>query len=225
MNVRVISSCTNEKAVETADQLTTHDFEKGHEHVMMRERELMKQMLPSEQMYTGQQHVRVMRGIQACAAKSRDMIVDLFILSAGYGLIPGSRAIAPYNSTFQGMSPKCIAKLADQLDVPNAFRTVISAKFDLCLILLGADYLRACRLDSTIRLGGPTIAFCSGPSAAKYSAIEGLRTVRLPHSGSKNIWLKGEYASRLLRQLSSGAVNPSAAMDPQFDLLAHLDGL
>lgn len=219
MRILVVSSCTGDKARQTEGQLTIADFEKGREHVQQREQSLREHMLPCEQMYTGQQHVRLMAGIRACSSQA---LVDLYILSAGYGLIQSGRCIAPYNCTFQGMKGKAIDKLADQLDIPTSFRMVAAAECDLTVLLLGAEYLRACRLDTTIRLGSPTVAFCSGASAGKLPGIQNLRAVPLPHSGSKNIWLKGEYASRLLRQISCGAVNPSEVLDSKFDLLGYL---
>ncbi len=69
MRIVVITSCTGEKAVTHERALTLEDFQKGPEHVKARERELASFMKPAEALYTGQQHVRLMRGIKAFCFK------------------------------------------------------------------------------------------------------------------------------------------------------------
>ena len=59
------------------------EFRQGKEKVAEREKELADYLVSAEEMYTGQQHVRLMRGIEAIG---RDK-VDLNILSAGYGFL------------------------------------------------------------------------------------------------------------------------------------------
>ena len=93
MRVLVISSCTGEKAVETDQQLVWDDFKSGRAHVATREKELGDFCRKAGEMYTGEQHVRLMREIEALRSK-KGLQVDLHILSAGYGLL-GVGAWAP----------------------------------------------------------------------------------------------------------------------------------
>lgn len=44
--------------------------------------------------------------------------IDLWILSAGYGLILGSQEIVPYECTFQGMKTAELREWAAYLQVP-----------------------------------------------------------------------------------------------------------
>jgi queuine tRNA-ribosyltransferase-like protein len=210
MRIVVITSCTGEKVVEHENQLTLADFQKGPEHVQARERDLKQLMRPAEALYSGQQHVRLMRGVQAyrdkCSEKGTGSTLDLHVLSAGYGLVPGDRELAPYEATFTGMKAKELRSWAATLEIPATIRSTLAQPFDLALILLGEAYLKACDLDETIVLGGPAVVFCSSKMAAKLPRLAGMTVVPLSTADTKRfscglIGLKGELAHRLLRQI------------------------
>ncbi len=54
-------------------------------------------------MYTGWQHLYLMRGVDRLRRAFGDDFVDLRIVSAGYGLIAADREICPYDVTFSKM--------------------------------------------------------------------------------------------------------------------------
>ena len=58
------------------------------------------------------------------------------------------------------MGKAALRKWADTLGVPTAFRKAVAGPYDLALVLLGDDYLDACALDASVKLGGPTLLFC-----------------------------------------------------------------
>jgi cytoplasmic iron level regulating protein YaaA (DUF328/UPF0246 family) len=99
MQIRVITSCTGEKSVSSPDQLALEDFRQGDAHVRAREAVLGDIRSPAEDLYTGLQHQRLMRGIRA-AREETSIEVDLRILSAGYGLVSADQKLAPYEATF-----------------------------------------------------------------------------------------------------------------------------
>ena len=206
MKVLVITSCTGEKAVETTNDLTLADFRQGATHVEARESALAEHLLPAEQMYTGMQHQRLMRGVQV-ARQSCHLDVDLHILSAGYGLIPAHRIIAPYETTFAGMRTAELAQWGAQLHVPTDLRALLAAPYDLALILLGEDYLKACAIDAHLALAGPTIFFCSGGSSKQIPQVSHAHRVPLGNAHARAfscglVGLKGEIAARILERLS-----------------------
>lgn len=106
MRLLVITSCTGEKAVTSADQLRLDDFRQGATHIAQRERALADLCLPAEQLYTGLQHQRLMSGVRALREQARDVTLDLWVLSAGYGLVPAARKLAPYEATFANLGRK-----------------------------------------------------------------------------------------------------------------------
>ena len=191
-------------------------------------------MTPAEFLYSGQQHVRLMRGVRAFRDSSREEgrhgLLDLQILSAGYGLVPGDRKIAPYECTFQGMKSKELRAWADQLGIPSAIRGLLATPYDLALINLGDSYLEACNLGTDVKLGGPTILFCGTTAAKRLPRLDRLRIVTLSNPQAKRfscglVGLKGEVSGRLLERM---ALEPAATLrefvDPTVDVLDTLDG-
>ncbi|SIO63277.1 tRNA-guanine family transglycosylase [Singulisphaera sp. GP187] len=232
--ILVVTSCTGEKLVETNGALTLDDFQQGGDHLAQRERSLCEFMTPAETLYTGQQHVRLMRGVRAFRDNSREVSrkdnLELWVISAGYGLIPGDRKIAPYECTFQGMRTKALRSWADQLGVPAAIRKLLARPFDLALINLGDAYLEACHLGPDVTLGGPTILFCGTTAAKRLPRLDQLRVVTLSNPQAKRfscglVGLKGEVSGRILERM---AQEPEAmlrqSVDPMIDVLDILDG-
>lgn len=213
MKVLVVSSCTGQKRVSSDRGLTLDDFRLGQEHIAKREAELSDLLTPAEEMYAGQQHIRLMRGIESyrdAVHTDRLAELDFWILSAGYGLVPSSQRLAPYDATFAGMGKRELRRWSSHLGVPDAMREVLKKDYDLGLVLLGDAYLDACDLDSGVHLGGPTIVFCSPGAIDRLPQIEGLRPVALTNAEARRyscglVALKGQMASRILVGLACDA--------------------
>lgn len=224
MKVLVITSCTGEKAFNLENQLVLRDFQLGPAHVAEREVELRDYLLPARKLYTGLQHQRLMRGVEALATK---IDLELRILSAGYGLVEGDRELAPYETTFATMKPAEIKAWSNVLGVPQAIREALANPFDLCLVLLGDDYLAACQLDSSVTLGGPTILFCGKAAEKKLPDLAGLNKVILSNADAKRfscglVGIKGELASRALELIGSADDGLERLTTKGVDVLALL---
>ncbi len=231
MRILVITSCTGEKAVTSEEALKRDDFARGGKHLKQREKDLKDRMLPAEDLYTGQQHVRLIRGIQAIRQSKNGSgsppDLDLWVLSAGYGLVPGDRKLAPYECTFQGMKTQELQDWATKLNVPKQFRKLVQQDYDLGLILLGDQYLSACQIDETVSFGGPTLLFCGSTVAARLPTVPQLRPVILSNPEATAfscglVGLKGEVASRLLKQLAQGAISLEETINAEPDFLSRL---
>lgn len=227
MRLLIITSCTGEKSVTHERALTLEDFRKGPEHVARRERALQDLLTPAEDLYTGQQHVRLMRGIRALRENERDagpIELSLWILSAGYGFVPGEQKLAPYEATFQGMKAKELRTWAGRLRIPAKFREIVAETYDLGLVLLGDSYLEACSLDPVVRLGGPTILFCGGSAASRLPAISQLRSTLLGNAQARRfscglVGLKGQIVGRLLARVAASPEVVASLRDPDTDAL------
>jgi len=227
MRIVVITSCTGEKSVESPEALTLEDFQQGSKHVQAKEKALSSLLTPAEDLYTGQQHVRLMRGVHSFREKAPEQTLDLFVLSAGYGVVKGEQKLAPYEATFATMKKGPLRDWADQLKVPQAFREVVEAPYDLALILLGDDYLDACQLDDQIQLGGPTILFCGGNTFKKLPKIKNLHAIPLTNQEAKRfscglVALKGDLAAQALSHLAEGKEGLESLLHTD-DLLSSLD--
>lgn len=214
--------------MEDEHALTLEDFRRGATHVQERERQLKAKLTAAEDLYSGMQHARLMRGIEA-ARRQAGLDVDLHIVSAGYGLVPGSRKLAPYEATFIGMKKAEARAWAKQLDLAADARALLAQPYDLGLVLLGDDYLAALALDETVKLGGPTLLFCGKASAARLRVLDGLRPVVLANKDATRfacgmVGLKGELASRVLERLASDPSQLAILVAPSGDLLDALAG-
>jgi hypothetical protein len=226
LRILIITSCTGEKRVKDPHGLTPQDFRKGRKHIEARERELKALMSPAKNLYTGEQHIRLMRGIQALTAARPGTTVELRILSAGYGLISGERKIAPYEMTFNGMGKAELQAWSNELGIQGAIRAALAEPFDLGLLLLGEQYLAAANLSADLKVGGPLVAFCGKPSVPKLAAMAGVRPVQLANKDAKlfscgMVGLKGELAKRILERIADG-VGPQDVLG-QVDLLSWIE--
>jgi hypothetical protein len=228
VRVVVVTSCTGEKAVEHRRALTLGDFQRGPAHVAAREAELAALLTPAEALYSGQQHVRLMRGVERFRAAAGAPALELRILSAGYGLVEGGRRIAPYEATYAKLGAKALAAWARKQGTPEAIREALRAPYDLALLLLGDAYLSACALTADVAVGGPTLLLCGEAARRRLPRMANVRVVPLGNQDAKRfsaglVALKGELAARVLERLSASAELLQALRDPAFDLLGHLD--
>jgi hypothetical protein len=183
--------------------------------------------VPAEQLYTGQQHRRLMQGIHHYRAAGEPAgPLDLHIVSAGHGVLPGHQPVSTYDETFVGLTRHEVVSRAQALRIPDTVRELLARPRRLALVLLGEDYLRACALDGGVLLGAPTLAFTSPNAGARLPEMDRLRTVALHNREARRfrcglIGLKGELAGRLLRQLAQDPEDMPSLEDT--DLLSWLE--
>jgi len=205
MKISIITSCTGLKTVSVPNQLTQDDFAKGESHVRSREAELAECMRPAGMLYAGEQHVRLMRGVQS--AREQGAKVSISILSAGYGVVEEGRLIAPYEMTFNTMKKKESHAWATMLGIQEGVREVLDAPSDMTLILLGDRYLQACELTCVTSLHSPTWALCGKGSVKRFSPAFQLVLLRQSHTGQFGAAmtnLKGRVAARILESVHLG---------------------
>ncbi len=143
----VITSCTGEKVFHPDNQLTQQDFV-NPERLAEREGELASYCLPAAEMYTGGQHLDLMKGVrQFRQAGGR---IDVAILSAGYGLLEETARIVPYDITFNTMRRSQIVEWSHKRNVPDALAKKM-AGHDLVFFLLGDKYIQALDLPLGIK--------------------------------------------------------------------------
>lgn len=144
MRLLVIGSCTGSKhdaGCPDDAKLVEADFDDPI-RLQKREAELQKWLRPAGLMYTGRQHTQMMQGVRLIRSEFGKDACTVVILSAGYGLIPEDRLIAPYDVTFQGMPKPFVKARGERLGVPCAVRKLVS-DFPVVFFLLGDDYLRS----------------------------------------------------------------------------------
>lgn len=142
MKILVITSCGSKKKYKCSKQLTREDFV-SPELLHRRTKELKDYKTPAAEMYTGPQHQCLMAGLKEIREVHGPTVVDLHIVSAGYGLLCEDNVIVPYNVTFG--KRREIRGLSDNLQIHECVETLI-AGYDLVFFLLGEKYVRALQL-------------------------------------------------------------------------------
>lgn len=214
MKISIITSCTGLKTVSHPGHLTQKDFEQGESHVRRREAELAEYMRPAGMLYAGEQHVRLMRGVEA--ARELGAEISVTILSAGYGVVKEGQMIAPYEMTFNTMKKKESRAWATMLGIQESVREVVDAPSDMALILLGDRYLQACEFVAVTQLHSPTWALCGKGSVKRFSPAFQLLLLKQSHTGQFGAAmtnLKGSIAARILENVRLG---PEEAIQQAF---------
>jgi hypothetical protein len=183
--------------------------------------------LPAEQLYQGQHHVRLMRGV--AEARQAGFRVDLSIVSAEHGVVAGSSALMPYERTFQGKSVEQRRSLARSLGVPRAARGVLDRQVDLHVVLLGDDYLDACELDTDVQPSAPVLLVCGAGASLRLAPMPDITLVPLKVEDTRRfrcglVALKGEIGARLLTYIADERPAMSALLGPGLlDQLQRVD--
>lgn len=211
LDISVITACTGLKAPSTSPPLTMSDFVRGREHVRALHRRRNGSLVPAEELYRGQQHVRLMRGVEMARALNHRISVS--IVSAGYGLVSGDELLAPYECTFQGMPASERRAWAGRLLLAEQVNAALSRQSDVAVVLMGDDYFDACRIVGEMRVGAPTAILCGAKTALRIGPSANVHVVALTENDTRRfacglVGLKGEVASRLLAYL---AIQPDAA--------------
>lgn len=177
--VLVITSCTGEKLSKPENQLILDDF-RDVKRLRDREAELADFACPAGELYTGQQHLRLMEGVQALRDALGAEALEVDILSAGYGLIGEHQKIVPYEVTFNGMKAGEVDLWGQHLGIHDAIEQRLESA-DLVFFLLGDNYLRSLQLPIQTRSDQTLVFLASGGSAKKIPDLSA-KTFVLPLS-------------------------------------------
>lgn len=112
----VASSCTGRKSVSHDRVLALEDF-RDPDRLRAREAELAGYRVPASRLYTGLQHVLMMNGVNTIRQHFAGESVTVRIVSAGYGLVPEDRLLAPYEVTFKDMGRRELLAWSRRLNI------------------------------------------------------------------------------------------------------------
>ncbi len=143
MRILVITSCTDSKKYKPENKLQYEDFA-SCERLRKRTAELKNFKAPAAKMYTGRQHRPLMEGLEQLRENYGPDVVDLYIISAGYGLLKENKVIVPYDVTFGKIKGR-ILELSDSLQIHNKVETLV-VDYDLVFFLMGKEYVQALQL-------------------------------------------------------------------------------
>jgi len=201
MNKRilVVTSCTGEKKHKPDNQLLLEDFQ-NQAVLHKREQELLKYSMPAQEMYTGSQHLALMKGINQFRVNGGD--ISLNIVSAGYGLLSEERIIAPYEVTFNTMDSQTIRKWAGRQNITRDIQEKVK-DYDLIFFLLGDKYLQAIEWPIQLREDQRAIFFAGGSSKSRILNWDRYHVLAIGENEAKKfrcglIGIKGYLFAQLL---------------------------
>ena len=191
------------------------DFRKGAAHVRKRETDLADLLRPAEELYTGQQHVRLMRGVADVQSRAADQ-------RKGPGARPSDpvgrlrprswlaearplRGDVPGHE--QGRASQSGLTRSACRGVPRSRRRHLRPRARSCW---GTITSTRVALDASVTLGGPTLLFCGKNTLKKLPKLGNLHVVALTNAEAKRfscglVALKGELGSRILSRLAADA--------------------
>jgi hypothetical protein len=202
MRISLLTICTREKLHDHPRKLTQRDFAELSRR-LWREDELAWLRTPAGGFYTGLPMRRLGRGI-GLARRAR-LVVDSWILSAGYGLISEAMPVVPYDCSFNGMGAVALAEWSRHLSLPDTVPMFLEAPADLRLVMLTDPYLRACPLAPDAPLGAPTVFVVSRRCAGRMpaGAIKWvLERDDVRRFGTPSVALRQELGARALALLA-----------------------
>ncbi len=95
---------------------------------------------PAAEMYTSTHHRLVMEGVRSVWDRWGREVLDLAILSGGYGLLQADEVIVPYDLSFDELDGDALADLATYLRIPERSASLVRG-YDLVFYLLSGRYL------------------------------------------------------------------------------------
>ena len=161
--ILLITACTGSKTYRPDDALRKEDFLDA-ERFKEKSKKLNPYLLPAGKMYTGAQHLRLNEGVLALREKYGNDIVDVYIISAGYGLISENYPVLPYEITFNKMKKGEIVQWTQFLEIHKKMEELLPY-YDLVFFLLGEKYLQTLQLPFAQVNGKQRLVFiCSNSS-------------------------------------------------------------
>ena len=210
MKILVITACTAEKKwdrqVDLADQLQPKDFATPG-LLKLKSKKLKAYETPAAEMYTGDGHKRLMDGVKNLRDTFGPGIVDVRIISPGYGLLNEEDCIVPYNYDFSKLSINEIEQLSKKLKIHSKIECLLSC-YNLAFFLLSGKYIRACKPPFDVQRPAEQIFLVSESDQDKipsnrphiHSVCAGERLIAKPQlDGATRYNLKGVVFERLCK--------------------------
>jgi hypothetical protein len=140
----VVTPCTAKKRSQVPEPALAADLADPERRQQANTR-LARHALPAAEMYIGTHHRLVMEGVRAVWQRWGHEVLDLAILSGGYGILRADQSIIPYDVTFDQFEAEELSDWGDMLQVPTR-AAALAGQFDLVFILLGGSYLAVLEL-------------------------------------------------------------------------------
>lgn len=144
MHTLVITPCSAKKRGDVPEPARAADLAEPEQR-RLAEARLAAFARPAIEMYTGTHHRLVVAGVRAVWERWGHQLLDLTILSGGYGLLSADQVILPYDVTFDQFEAAEFAAWVARLEIPRQTAELVQ-QYDLVFYLLSGRYLAALNL-------------------------------------------------------------------------------
>lgn len=168
--ILVVTSCTKDKAIPPLEphlhQLAPDQLwdEQDDDRVTRDFGELDEHRVPAGKLYRGRQHRQLMQGVELLRQTFGHTVVDVKIISAGFGLVNEEQPLPPYNATFADLPPSKILTISKRLRISQKIDALMHDCYDCAFFLLGESYLLSIGLPFSQKPNFPCL-FLAGPSS------------------------------------------------------------
>jgi hypothetical protein len=135
----VLTPCSAKKKSQVPEPALATDLGDAERREQVKKR-LAEHSLPAAEMYTGKHHRLVMKGVRAVWQQWGHSVLDLAILSGGYGVLRADERIIPYDVTFDQFADEALSDWGAMLQVPAKAAELVR-RYDLVFLLLSGSYL------------------------------------------------------------------------------------
>jgi hypothetical protein len=217
--ILIVTSCTKDKnnaGLDPARELTPTELWDAREDNRAERNwgELEEFRQPAMQLYKGMQHRQLRLAVENLRRVFGHAIVDVKIISAGFGLLDETTLVPPYNATFNDLPGSEVHRLARLLGVPQKLENLIKTQeYSCAFFLLGDAYLQAIELPFAQAPSFPCL-FLSGPSNHKrIPRRKPYQYVRVAQDDSIDfsynlVGLKGYLMRRFVESLTASDCDP-----------------
>ncbi len=157
MRILVVSSCGKKKRIQPHKVPNCNDLT-NNASLSEWQSKSSHSVLPARDMYTGHQNRELVTGVDGLRAV-RGIRVDLYIISAGFGVLNENTLIPPYECSFNNMKKATILERAEHLGIEEAFRDICGRNYDLLYIALSKKYMIAIGEQFLCGIDGTTLVF------------------------------------------------------------------
>jgi hypothetical protein len=205
MRSLVITPCSAKKRGNVAHPATAATLADPERRRRAEER-LSEFACPAMDMHTGTHHRLVMEGVRAVWEHYGRAILDLAILSGGYGLLDADEVIIPYDVSLDEFSEGELAQWIAYLGIPQGAAAMV-AKHDLVFYLLSGRYLAALGLPLDVPATVQQIVLTGRDSLALLPAIPNLHAFVAAEEVAAQRWhvkaphVRGFLFGRLCKQI------------------------
>jgi hypothetical protein len=139
MRTLVITPCSDKKRGDVPEPATAAELADPKQR-RQAEARLAAFAYPAAEMYTGTHHRLVMEGVQAIWNRWGPEVLDLAVLSGGYGLLSAGEVIIPYDVPLDQFDQQELAGWVAHLQIRERALALVR-QYDLVFYLLSGRYL------------------------------------------------------------------------------------